>query len=173
MNTASPPFAIDYIVQEHGWASVAFQGLDWPAETRYPVSDLHDVLPELVRAACDALSVPNHGRISHRISFWDEPGELVLSLSAAPTADQVIVQLDEWAAWGDAEDGRPAVRSFGSRSMSRLAFARAVAECLQAVRAAHALADYEARWNHPFPVELHDQLQRLLKAAHTQRKWRP
>ena len=61
----------------------------------------------------------------------------------------------------------------GSRSISRLAFARAVAESLQAVRDAHALADYAARWNHPFPVELHDQLQRLLKAAHAQRKRSP
>lgn len=167
------PFHIDYRVHEAGWASVAFQGLNWPAETRYPVSDLHDVLPDLTRAACDALSVPNHGRIPHRISFWDEPGELVLSLCAAPMADQLIVQLDEWAAWGDAEDGRPAVRSFGSLSISRLAFARAVAQSLQAVRDAHALADYEASWNHPFPVELHDQLQRLLEAAHAQRKQHP
>jgi len=156
------PFHIDYRVHEHGWASVAFPHWpDWPQDERFAVSHLRDALTELTQAACQVLQ-PGSLLTPWPIRFWDEPGELALTLHTGATAECMRLHLAEHSRW-DAPDDAVPVRDFGHQSMTRVAFAHGVCTCLDRILDELSPADFEARWRHPYPDAQHAQLRDLLR----------
>ena len=165
---AALPFAIDYRVGEAGWATACFTHFPgWPDGRRFAVSYLHDTLPELLLAACHAVQPPPYADAQTVVSFVDEPGELLLTLSPAWRKHRIQLALTEYPDWfslGICEPGSG--QPLGGITLDRLAFGHIVNHTMTAIRAQLSPADYEEHWGSRWPTELHDKLRALLQQAH-------
>jgi hypothetical protein len=145
--------AVTYTLVGRGWADCTVE-VDGRA-AHLTASYLSDALGDLIRSMSDLL----RGDAESTVSFADEPGEYRWRLKRHPP-DRVALRITRLTRWGSGEDGEVVLK--GECRLRTLA--GAVLAAAQQVIREHGEEGYLRIWvNHPFPVEQHAELKRLLE----------
>jgi len=88
-------FTLEYVLDNHGWASVKFSDLN--ATCQSAVSYLHDSLAQLADMALEL----KRGLSDANAVFMDEPGETQFVVYVkSKTAFYEVREYRDWASWG-------------------------------------------------------------------------
>lgn len=145
-------FTIDYTLADHGWADVRFANSLGQCESG--VSYLHDSLGQLADMAIKL----QHGAVSAKTVFMDEPGELQFAVEVRDDkAVYEIRRFRDWHSWGMRPENDYEVGLSGSCQPRRI-----VQQIFAVLRDIHdeiGPEEYKKRWlKHEFPSEKYRSL---------------
>lgn len=145
-------FTIEYILGNHGWATVKFSNHIGICES--PVSYLHDSLDQLADMAIEL----NRGLPDAKAVFMDEPGELQLCVQTQNTeVTYEVRQYKDWSSWGMHPQDSYNVILSGTCSLKRVV--QQINKVLWKIYTEIGPAEYKERWiEHDFPTEKYQRI---------------
>jgi len=140
-------FAIQYKIENHGWATICVQNGKQKFESS--VSYLHDSLNDLAQMAIDL----KNGATKAQSLFMDEPGELLIVVTIKNGEALCEARLyRDWASWGIVQDTDFKVVLSGTNTID--AIVTQISDVLSQIHDDIGVEEYRKRWiEHDFPAE--------------------